>query len=76
MEVKEHLLNELHIPAELVQGLDFSDFPKLVKGTPEWARYYKILNWIDEQRGNPIKNRGPFGRFIEYCHIAAATDFE
>ena len=73
MEAKEYLLNELHVPAQYLKSLDFSDFPQIIKGTPEWASYYKILNWIDEK---PIENRDAFDRFVEYCHVAAAKDFD
>jgi len=76
METKEYLLNELCVPAEYVKGLNLSDFPRIIKGTPAWAIYYKILKWIDEKREKPIENRDAFDRLSAYCHIVAANDFD
>ena len=75
METKEFLLNELRVPTEYVEGLDLSDFPRIIKGTPAWAIYYKILKWIDEKRPFPIENGDVYSRFTAYCCIAAAKDF-
>ena len=74
MEVKEQLLNDLKVPQECVEGLDCSDFPKLVEGTPLWARFYKILDWIWDKNEAPIKDE-KLSRLEAYCCVNAAKDF-